>query len=128
MESIGWILLGLLLVQVVFQAKLALGAPLGHIAYGGRHKGTLPNKYRVISAVAVLTYSFFMTIVIMASTTGYKGSSSSIVEIVLWIMIAFFGLGTIANAISPSKPERWWAVYTFATLLCTLYFRHLVIP
>lgn len=120
MENIGWILLGLLAVQVVFQAKLALGAPLGHIAYGGRHKGTLPNVYRVISAVAVIVYSFFMTVVVMASTTDNGTNSNSLVEIILWVMVAFFGLGTIANAISPSKPERWWAVYTLATLICTL--------
>ncbi len=121
MDTIGWILLALLAVQVVFQAKLALGAPLGHIAYGGRHKGALPKNYRIISAVAVLVYSFFMTIVVMASTADNGVSSSSLIEIVLWIMAVFFGLGTIANAFSPSKPERWWAVYTLATLLCTLY-------
>ncbi len=120
MDSAGWLLLGLLAVQVVFQAKLALGAPLGHIAYGGKHKGTLPKKYRIISAIAVIGYSFFMTIVVMASTANYNANSSGLVNGVLWIMVAFFGLGTITNAISPSKPERWWAFYTIAALLCTL--------
>lgn len=120
METVGWILLGLLLVQVIFQAKLALGAPLGHIAYGGRHKGTLPKKYRIVSAVAVLVYSFFINIVFIASTADKNSNSGGFIDIVLWFMVVFFGLGTIANAISRSRPERWWALYTLAALICVL--------
>ncbi len=114
-------MLGLLAVQVAFQAKLALGAPLGHIAYGGRNKGTLPKKYRIISAFAVIGYAFFMNVVIMAFAASNSTYSDGFVDSVLWVMAVFFGLGTVANAISPSKPERWWAVYTLAALICTLY-------
>jgi hypothetical protein len=103
----------------VFQAKLALGAPLGHIAYGGRHKGTLPKSYRIVSALAVLVYSFFTNVVIMASVENYNAYSKGFVDNVLWVMLVFFGLGTIANAISPSKPERWWAAYTLTAAICT---------
>ncbi len=121
MEIVGWVLLGLLVVQVVFQAKLALGAPLGHIAYGGGHKGTLPKKYRIVSAVAVLGYSFFMNVVAMTFMTDINTYSSNFTNSVLWVMAVFFGLGTLANAASRSKPERWWALYTWAALLCTTY-------
>lgn len=126
MEFVGWILLGLLAVQVVFQAKLALGAPLGHIAYGGRHKGRLPKKYRTVSAIAVVVYSFFMNVVVMAFVANQDTYSNSFVDSVLWVMIAFFGLGTIANAISPSKLERWWALYALAVLVCTLYLKSIL--
>jgi hypothetical protein len=38
--------------MAVFQASLALGAPLGAHVLGGRHPGTLPDRLRAFSAIA----------------------------------------------------------------------------
>jgi hypothetical protein len=42
----------LLTVVAIFQIALALGAPLGDAAWGGRHQGVLPRGLRVASALA----------------------------------------------------------------------------
>ena len=47
----------LLGVIVVFQAALALGAPLGYAAWGGAHPGALPPRLRTASAVTALVIS-----------------------------------------------------------------------
>lgn len=119
MEIAAWILCALLAVQVAFQIKLATGAPWGHISYGGAHKGVLPKNYRMASAVSVLVYLFFISVVLAYSfdLSTYPDAFS---RAVLWVMVVFFGLGTLANAASRSKPERWWALYTIAALLCVL--------
>lgn len=119
MELSAWILCALLAVQVVFQTKIATGAPYGHVSYGGVHKGVLPRNYRILSAAFVAVYLFFISVVLAYSSelSTYPDGFS---RIVLWIMVGFFGLGTLANAISRSKPERWWSLYTALSLLATL--------
>ena len=47
------VILGLL---TVFQLALALGAPLGHFAWGGKDR-VLPAGKRVASLVAILVYA-----------------------------------------------------------------------
>lgn len=120
MDTAAWVLLVLLSLQVVFQTKLASGAPLGRIAYGGIHPGKLPKKYRVISGFAVLLYLFFISVV-LAYLFRLNTYSDGFIRSVCWLMAIFFGVGTVANAISPSRPERWWSVYTLAALLCNLW-------
>jgi hypothetical protein len=120
MDSEAWLLCLLLAIQVVFQAKIAAGAPYGRISYGGNHEGRLPKNYRIASAVSVLVYLFFISVVV-AYSSDLNTYSETFSRSVLWGMVVFFGLGTLANAASKSKPERWWALYALATLLCTLF-------
>ena len=120
MDIAAWLLCLLLAAQVVFQTMIAGGAPYGHISYGGAHKGKLPKNYRIVSAVYVLVYIFFICVVLTYSS-DLNLFSETFSRSVLWFMAAFFGLGTLANAASRSKPERWWALYAIATLLCTLF-------
>ena len=119
MDLAAWVLCLLLAVQVVFQAVLAAGAPWGHISYGGAHKGKLPKNYRIVSAVSILVYVLFISTVV-AYSSEFITYPEGLSRVVLWVMVVFFGLGTLANAASRSKPERWWALYAAITLLCTL--------
>ncbi len=50
----------------VFQASLALGAPFGHFAWGGKHK-VLPKNLRIGSLVSILVY-LFMSIVLLSKS------------------------------------------------------------
>jgi cell division protein FtsW (lipid II flippase) len=115
----AWVLCALLGVQIVFQTKIATGAPYGRISYGGKYKGTLPKNYRIVSAVSVLVYLFFISVVLVYSS-DLSTYSETFSKSVLWFMALFFGLGTVANIASRSKPERWWALYTVIALLFTL--------
>jgi len=52
------------LTIALFQAALALGAPLGRAAYGGVHDGQLPTGLRMASAFATIVWALAAMIVL----------------------------------------------------------------
>jgi hypothetical protein len=90
----------LLAALAVFQMALVVGAPLGHLAWGGRHR-VLPSRLRIGSAVSTALYAVF-AVVIWAAVSR----SSAVGEIGIWVLTAFFAVGVLMNAVSPSRPER----------------------
>jgi hypothetical protein len=95
----------ILAVLAVFQLALALGAPLGHFAWGGQHR-VLPAKLRIGSAVSILIY------VVIALLALDRAELIDVVPdpvstVGMWIVFAYFVLGIPMNAISRSKPERY---------------------
>ena len=118
MEIAAVVAVVLLGIVTVFQAALALGAPLGAAAWGGRYPGVLPAGFRVASAVAaVLIYPGIITIVL---------KSAGLIEVealpasagTMWFLAAIFTLGTVANLMSQSQPERIWAPVSAAIAIC----------
>lgn len=105
-------LLGLL---VVFQLALAIGAPWGAAAYGGGHPDVLPLGLRINSLVfGLVLYPAVMLYVLDAGgvfdTEWLPGSRS----VVMWVLVVFFALGTLANFASRSRIERWWGPVSLA--------------
>ncbi len=108
------------LVIAAFQAALALGAPLGRAAWGGR-TAVLPDRLRRASAVAVAVW-----IVAAAVILGRAG----VIEVPLpslaltagaWLLVALSGLGTLVNVASSSPWERsGWAPYSAVLALLSL--------
>jgi hypothetical protein len=99
----------LLTVLAVFQVALALGAPLGDMAWGGRNPGVLSTRLRVASAVAgIVVYP--ATILAILSASGLLRIDGLPVPgpVVMWVLTAFFLLGALMNTISRSKRERIW--------------------
>jgi hypothetical protein len=95
----------ILAVLAVFQLALALGAPLGHFAWGGQHR-VLPAKLRIGSAVSILIY------VVIALLALDRAELIDVVPdpvstVGMWVVFAYFVLGIPLNAISRSKPERY---------------------
>lgn len=87
----------------VLQTALAAGAPLGRAAYGGRHEGRLPTDLRAVSAVAALGYA-------SGSVALLRDSGRPVLRRrALTGLTVAMGAGTIANAVSPSTPERVWS-------------------
>ena len=109
----------LLIVLIVFQLALALGAPLGEMAWGGQNPGVLPTRLRVASAVSGLVVYPFILLVILASA-GVIPSSSSPVSgpVAMWVLTGLFLLGALANAVSRSPRERIWAPVSLVIGLC----------
>jgi len=101
----------------IFQLSLALGAPLGSIAWGGAQRGVLPTRLRVASAFAGLVlYPILILLVLRAgevTTIGWDTGSAG-----MWALTGLFGLGTLTNIASRSKPERWWALMSLAIAVC----------
>lgn len=105
----------------VFQVCLACGAPWGAFAFGGANLGRLPLRYRIISAASLLIYS--AQAAVYAQAAGFLELPIAVGSRawVLWVFVGFFGLGTVMNAISRSKPERYtWTPILVVSLVCAL--------
>jgi hypothetical protein len=109
----------LLTMIAIFQIALALGAPLGEAAWGGRHQGVLPTGLRVASALAgIVIYPLIIVYVLVSAGlitaewmpgTGAAG---------MWVLAGFFALGALANFASRSKRERLWGPVSLAIAVC----------
>lgn len=109
--AVALVVLGLL---AVFQIALALGAPLGHLAWGGQHE-VLPARLRAGSVVSVVLYALFAAVI--ADRAGLVDLvPDAVASVGTWILVGYFALGIVMNAISRSVPERWVMVPVCAVL------------
>ncbi len=94
----------------LFQVALALGAPWGTFAYGGRavrDDGTLPPTYRLSSAVAaVLLVLFAVVILTRGGAIGTSGESTP-VTVMSWVIVAFMAINTAMNLTGKHWVERY---------------------
>lgn len=105
----------------VFQVCLACGAPWGAFAFGGANLGRLPLRYRIISAASLLIYAIQAAVYAQAAGLVAFPLVASSLTWLLWVFVGFFALGTIMNAISRSKPERYtWTPIMVVSLVCAL--------
>ena len=107
MQVAGWVAAILLAAVAVFQVALALGAPWGAHAYGGRAAepdGRLPGRYRLMSAVAV---PVLVGAAWILATTATSSSPSSWMRTAVWIIFGYLVLNTLANVASRSTIERF---------------------
>ena len=106
---------GLILVAM-FQAALALGAPLGEAAWGGA-SAELPAELRIGSAVAVLIWSFAAYMVAQRSGLIAARLGQNFVRRGTWVLVAIFVPSTLMNWMSPSALERYtWGPVTLILL------------
>ncbi len=108
----------LLVVVWVFQAALAIGAPLGSASWGGQHQGVLPTRLRIASgAAAVVVYPLIVVYVLGASGL-MELDWAPIGSLGMWMLTAFFGVGAVGNLASRSKIERVWAPVSLVIAVC----------
>jgi hypothetical protein len=109
-------------VMTVFQIALALGAPWGAAAYGGTIPGTLPTRQRVTSGLAGFVL-YPMVAVFVADTSGLVelGWTDGLSSLWLWVLAGLFAVGTLANAVSRSTAERYWAIVTLGMCLSSAW-------
>lgn len=110
--------MALLGVIVVFQLALALGAPLGNAAWGGKHVGVLPTRLRIASGLVAIVVYPLIVLFVLASSDLIGVDWLPIGEAGMWILTAFFTLGAVANFASPSKVERVWGPVSLAIAIC----------
>jgi hypothetical protein len=105
----GLLAAGGFLAIALFQLALALGAPLGRAAWGGRYT-VLPVPLRVASAVAVGIWLVAALIVAARSGMGVVPLPSEVVRWGTWILVGLLALGAVMNFASSSRWERFgWA-------------------
>ena len=112
----------LLAALAAFQLALALGAPLGDMAWGGKYPGVLPMRLRVASAVAGLViYPVIAAVVLAAGGIISDDWVPLDIAVVLWVLVAFFAIGAVVNALSRSPRERIWSpVSAGLAIFCAL--------
>ena len=101
----AWIAAVLITGVAVFQLALALGAPLGAYAWGGGHRGVLPPRLQLGSALSAPLLLGFAIMVLIRAGVVYPAWSAAMTWPV-WILFMFMVLNTVANSRSPSPEER----------------------
>jgi len=105
-------------VGMLFQLSLALGAPWGEMAMGGKFPGQFSTKLRIGALVQMLILAGITLVVLtragLVLSEFYELSRSAIWYVcVLCIVIA------ILNTITPSKKERMlWSPVTIILVVC----------
>lgn len=102
------------LVIAAFQLLLALGAPLGRAAYGGR-SAELSPAFRRASAGAVVIW--LLAAVFMLGRGGLVAVPlpDVVIDVGAWVLVVLSMIGTIVNLASSSPWERFgWAPFSAA--------------
>jgi len=109
----------LMAIVILFQLGLAIGMSWGSASMGGKFPGKYPPKMRIVAIVNMLILSVLAVIVLSRAGLVFL-QLLSVSEIGIWFVVAFSGIGTIMNTITPSKIERIWAPVLAFQLITSL--------
>jgi hypothetical protein len=103
-----------------FQVCLAVGMPWGQLSGGGRFVGRLPGYMR---GVAVISMALLLALAVIVSVRAgvLWPSWQPLSRVLIWGVVAYCGLGVVANALTPSRWERTlWLPVVSAMLACSI--------
>ena len=105
-----------------FQVALILGAPWGEFTMGGRWRNSLPSHARFIAVVSAALVGAMAVVITARAGLAYVPLQSW-APTLSWVVVGYCALGTLANAVTPSRRERaaWLPV-----ILCMLVLSILV--
>lgn len=105
-------------VGVMFQLALALGAPWGEMAMGGKFPGRFPPKIR-ISALVQLALLLFMALAVLTRAGIILDELYEFSKSAVWFIVVICVVSAILNTITSSKKERMlWAPVTIIMVIC----------
>jgi hypothetical protein len=111
---------GLTAGVVAFQIALALGAPWGAYAMGGRSPGRFPPPMRV-AAVGQAVLLTLIAVVVLSDANLVLPSVAQAFPWLIWLVVAFSAVSVVLNTLTPSARERRiWAPVTLLMLVCSL--------
>ena len=90
----------------LFQLSLALGAPMGQFAWGGKYK-VLPTNIRIGSTLSLIIYLGIAICLLSKSGIYQIIQQGTFLNILVWVIFVYLVLGIFMNAISRSKRERY---------------------
>jgi len=106
-------------VVAIFQLALALGAPWGEIAMGGKFPGRFPPQMRIAALVQMLVHLLIALVVLIRAGLVF-GEYLEFSKSAIWFIVVLYVIGTLLNIITPSKNERiLWAPVTVVLLICS---------
>lgn len=89
----------------VFQLALALGAPWGELAMGGKYPGRFPPHMRV-GALVQMGLLILMAFVVLTRIGLVFNDYFELSKRAIWGVVAIWVVSAILNTITPSKKER----------------------
>jgi hypothetical protein len=105
---------------VAFQLALALGAPWGEYAMGGRAPGRFPSAMRV-AAVGQAVLLAVIAVVVLSDARLVSPSFAEAFPWLIWFVVVFSAVSVVLNTLTPSARERRiWAPVTLVMLACSL--------
>ena len=111
----------LIALVVAFQFALALGAPWGEMAMGGKFPGRFPPHMRVAALLQVVLL-VFIALIVLTRAGVVLDEYSALSKYAIWAVVVFSLIGAILNVITPSKKERLlWAPVAIVLLICSTY-------
>ena len=106
---------------VAFQLALALGAPWGEMAMGGKFPGRLPPRMRIAALVQIVVL-VCIALIVLTRAGVILDEFASLSKSVIWAVVVFSLIGAILNTITPSKKERTlWVPVSLVLLICATY-------
>lgn len=104
---------GLAALPLAMHLGLAAGASWGRFTLGGRFSGRLPPVWRALALVQGALLAAMAGAVLARAGIGAPG-----LAVLFWPAVAVTVLSLLANAASPSRPERrlWTPVLASMTL------------
>ncbi len=106
-------------IVIIFQGCLAAGVPWGEASMGGRYPGKYPPKMRVVAILNMFILSF-IALIVLSEAELLLSQFKTFTRIGIWFVVAFFGISTFMNTITPSKIERIWAPVALIQLITSL--------
>ena len=88
-----------------FQLLLAGGAPLGEMAWGGRHR-ILPAPLRLASGVAAAVLAGAVVVVLERVGVLQALGNRAAVDVAAWLLFLLFTVSAVANALGAAPKER----------------------
>ncbi len=92
---------GLAASPLALHLALAAGAPLGRLTVGGRFPGRLPPLWRGLAVVQATLLALMA-----AAVLARAGLAPAVLAPLYWPAMALTLVSLVANAASPSRPER----------------------
>ena len=119
-STAAYIFCTLTAVTIAFQLALALGAPWGEMAMGGKYPGRFPPKMRVAAVIQSLLL-LLIGLVVLVRAEVIMPNMYSASKTAIWVVVAFCLVGAILNVITQSKKERMlWAPVTIVLVCCSV--------
>ena len=110
----------LTVLVMFFQLALALGAPWGEMAMGGKYPGRFPPKLRITAIVQMLLFGFVALVVLTRAGLIFE-NYFEFSKSVIWFVVALCAISAILNTITPSKKERMlWSPVTITLVACAV--------
>ncbi|EYD77814.1 hypothetical protein Rumeso_00541 [Rubellimicrobium mesophilum DSM 19309] len=116
-KAAAWVFAGLAAGVVAFHLAVIGGAPWGSLTMGGRWPGVVPGPAKGLSALsALLVAGMAVVMLARAGVLGLRMPRGAVRAVLL-----LSGLAVVANAVTPSAPERaLWLPVTLAMLAAAL--------